>query len=369
MFYLITTLTIVFSIALALTILYKPFLKSSANKFFAYAILIVALLMSIMVLYELRFFETYDVFIIIYEIEWLFLFPVFIFFFYVKKTAYNFHNYQSLKLLYVPFLFSVILNVINVLERDFGLLTIKNPVLLRIRDQLFFFENSFIYLFNFFILGWLFFILKQQDNQENLKWLRRLLVFILSLMLIWISFNFVESVIFDKSTNIFGSILSVGLSTLIYWISYHVIYRDKLTAEAIEINVLITSNPLKISKTEHPDHQKLSNPHLEKFEKLLAQHFIYRDPNLTRESVADLLGISPGYLSQLITLSDSKNFSSYINRFRVKEVKQMLCDSTFNKYNIESIGLEAGFSSKTTFYKTFKKLTGLTPSAFKKLNE
>ncbi len=46
---------------------------------------------------------------------------------------------------------------------------------------------------------------------------------------------------------------------------------------------------------------------------------------------------SEKYLSQLITLGGSENFSSYINRFRVEEAKQMLCNSTFDKYNIESI--------------------------------
>lgn len=369
MFHIALIITVVFSIALALTILKVQFFKSSASKFFAYAILVLALLMSNMILYELSFFETYDVFKIVYDIEWLFLFPVFIFFFYTKKIKNHFHNYKSLKLFYVPFLFSVILNVINVLERDFGLFDIKTPVLIRIRNHLFFFENSFIYMFIFFIMGWLFLIMKQYASQENIKWLWRLWIFMISLILIWIGFNFLESVFFVDSANIFGSILSVGISVFIYWIAYHVIYRDQLKLEVKEINAIITSKPLLLREKQDAENKKISNPHLVNFESLLRKQFIYRDPNLTREHVADLLGISPGYLSQLITLNGSENFSNYINRFRVEETKQMLCNSTFDKYNIESIGLEAGFSSKSTFFKTFKKFTGLTPNAFKNSNQ
>ena len=37
-----------------------------------------------------------------------------------------------------------------------------------------------------------------------------------------------------------------------------------------------------------------------------------------------------------------------------------------NQFTLEAIGFEAGFSSKSTFYATFKKVVDMTPSEFQK---
>ncbi|WP_344820962.1 AraC family transcriptional regulator [Aquimarina gracilis] len=42
-------------------------------------------------------------------------------------------------------------------------------------------------------------------------------------------------------------------------------------------------------------------------------------------------------------------------------------DPVFHKYSVEAIGLEAGFKSKSAFYSTFKASLGMSPGAFRKL--
>ncbi|MCB0580714.1 MAG: helix-turn-helix domain-containing protein, partial [Phaeodactylibacter sp.] len=39
-------------------------------------------------------------------------------------------------------------------------------------------------------------------------------------------------------------------------------------------------------------------------------------------------------------------------------------DENYRHYSILAIGLECGFANKTTFNRTFKKMTGLTPSEY-----
>lgn len=89
---------------------------------------------------------------------------------------------------------------------------------------------------------------------------------------------------------------------------------------------------------------------------------------LSLESLAKELNMSKGHLSFLINTYSKLNFSDYINSFRVAQVKNWILDHDFVNYTIESIGLESGFNSKSTFYSAFKKFTGLTPSQFKQMN-
>ncbi|SHI52106.1 helix-turn-helix domain-containing protein [Pseudozobellia thermophila] len=100
--------------------------------------------------------------------------------------------------------------------------------------------------------------------------------------------------------------------------------------------------------------------------RLLAQEKMYREANLSLGAMADMLDISGTYLSQLVNKLGGQNFSDHINSYRVIEAKDMLTDPKYEDYTILSIGLEAGFNSKSTFYSAFKKHTGVTPTQFRK---
>lgn len=97
----------------------------------------------------------------------------------------------------------------------------------------------------------------------------------------------------------------------------------------------------------------------------------YLNPLLSLNLLADELSVSPKHLSQIFNNSFQQNFYQFINSYRIEEVKKKLNDNTSeqNKNNILEIAYEAGFNSKNTFNSAFKKHTGMTPSAFRKLNE
>ncbi|MBJ2174474.1 AraC family transcriptional regulator [Aureibaculum sp. A20] len=96
---------------------------------------------------------------------------------------------------------------------------------------------------------------------------------------------------------------------------------------------------------------------------MLKEQF-HKNTNVKLKDIADALDISSHKLSQLLNDNLGKSFTLFINEYRIEEAKQLLLEN--KQYTLEAIGFEAGFSSKSTFYATFKKINGQTPSEFKK---
>lgn len=107
------------------------------------------------------------------------------------------------------------------------------------------------------------------------------------------------------------------------------------------------------------------NGYFKELSYLMESKKIFKDPDLSLTSISERLNISVTYLSQLINKLTGTNFSDYINGYRVKETQKLLGHYTYNSYSILSIGLEAGFNSKSAFYTAFKKHTGTTPSQYR----
>ena len=99
--------------------------------------------------------------------------------------------------------------------------------------------------------------------------------------------------------------------------------------------------------------------------KMLETDKIYCKFDLTCEKFAKQLSTNRFYLSQIINEKFEKNYSGFINEYRVKEVMLMLSDPIKTKqFSIETIAKEAGFKNISSFNRIFKKYTGITPSVF-----
>jgi len=93
---------------------------------------------------------------------------------------------------------------------------------------------------------------------------------------------------------------------------------------------------------------------------------LYLKSDFTLDELAKLLETNRRYVSQVINERFEKNFSSFINEFRIKEAMRLMSNPEYNKYTIDSISKLVGFNSISAFNGAFKKVTGLTPSTFVK---
>ena len=83
---------------------------------------------------------------------------------------------------------------------------------------------------------------------------------------------------------------------------------------------------------------------------------------ITIDSMASLCNISPSYFSKLFKKSIGDNFSSYINKVRIKKAKELLEASDVP---ISNLALDLGFEDCGYFIKVFKKIEGVTPAVYR----
>ena len=93
------------------------------------------------------------------------------------------------------------------------------------------------------------------------------------------------------------------------------------------------------------------------------KYYLNFSPSLS--DLAKSIKYSPNYTSQVINEKLNLTFSELIAKYRIDEAKVMILDPGINK-TIEEIAYSVGFNSKSTFHSAFKRITGQTPSQFKK---
>lgn len=79
--------------------------------------------------------------------------------------------------------------------------------------------------------------------------------------------------------------------------------------------------------------------------------------NISLEDIAQLVGISPFYLSRLLKQELNKSFVEVLTEVRITKALKLLPDQT---KTIREISEEVGYFNTNYFYKVFKKHTGMT---------
>ncbi len=92
----------------------------------------------------------------------------------------------------------------------------------------------------------------------------------------------------------------------------------------------------------------------------------YLNNLLTLKDLADALSISEHNLSEVINTSLGQTFFDMVNTCRVQEVQRRLNDPAHSHFTLTAIAFDSGFNSKSTFNSVFRRITGVTPSEYRK---
>ena len=90
----------------------------------------------------------------------------------------------------------------------------------------------------------------------------------------------------------------------------------------------------------------------------------YINPDLKISDLAQAIGCSSHALSQVFNLHLHKSYYDFINDYRIDEFKVLANDPVYAKYTLTALSEKSGFSSRASFFRSFKKSTGITPNEY-----
>jgi AraC-like DNA-binding protein len=103
--------------------------------------------------------------------------------------------------------------------------------------------------------------------------------------------------------------------------------------------------------------------YLDKLNQMMASERYYLESDLSLQTLADRVRMSPHHLSQVLNDKLGKNFYDYINAQRVAHAKRLLLER--RTAAITDIAFDSGFNSKNSFYNAFKRHGGTSPSHYR----
>jgi AraC-like DNA-binding protein len=95
----------------------------------------------------------------------------------------------------------------------------------------------------------------------------------------------------------------------------------------------------------------------------------YLEKSFSLDDLASHLNVPKHQLYNCLNICLNKKFTQLRTSFRIEHAKKLLLAGNLDLKSLQGVWMEAGFSSKTNFFTTFKEETGLTPNEFLQLEK
>ena len=205
-------------------------------------------------------------------------------------------------------------------------------------------------------------------DKKELQWLRSLSI---GYAIIWVIAVFFEGpIIFSAVVILVLFIAFFGINQLnIFYSNIAPLENNQLKPkEALEVtteNAMSLNEKKKVEKYAKSGltEQKATDIY-ENLKDLMVKNSYYKNEDLTLVELSKKLEVHPNHLSQVINEKENKNFYNYINTLRIEEFIQLALLPENKKYTMISLAYDCGFSTKSTFNKHFKLVTGKTPTSY-----
>ncbi len=162
------------------------------------------------------------------------------------------------------------------------------------------------------------------------------------------------------------NLIWIAFSLIGFVLGYYAIHQPEIfKINHEENNEEETSTPEpETSKTRTSIAEEELDAFRDRIEEVMNTQKPYLNPNLALNDLATLVKTPSHTLSRVIREGYDKNFFDFINSYRIAEFKENINNPKYHNYTLLGIAFEVGFNSKTAFNRSFKKMTGQTPSEF-----
>ncbi len=199
----------------------------------------------------------------------------------------------------------------------------------------------------------------------DFKWLKNLMI--LSILIgVFLCFNYGVDLLFGwrRTTDLHWSTFSLFASFSVYYLGF-VGYQQPNYELGVQEDISV------VSLQENKQSIKITVPTQKSTEIARAIRYalevdkVFLHPTLNIQELSRKLTLPQQEVSQVINAHFHKKFRDLINEYRVEEVKKKLHSEDMAYMSILGIALECGFNSEATFYRIFKKNTGLSPKEYR----
>lgn len=211
-------------------------------------------------------------------------------------------------------------------------------------------------------------------DRLTLNWLRYMVIIVFSISLLGsigdqlYSFRLISDVYFDFQFFIIGGSLFL---VSYYLLTEHELFysnrpkRDILFQNKTEQNVVFLNEAKSVDKDLPHLDMEYCRKVVSKLTWAMEKDKLYLNQDLSLNEVAEKIDIPRHHISVVLNKILDKTFFDYINKYRVEEVKKRLQDTSSKNLTLLAIAFDAGFNSKATFNRIFKKYENMTPLEYR----
>lgn len=196
---------------------------------------------------------------------------------------------------------------------------------------------------------------KQNENTIDLKWIKPLAWIVFALLTITIPFSI------WKRSDYFNTGIVILFSAIIvlYFLVKSIIINGLFMQSENKTHQQQKGNVLKID-------DEIKDSCLQTLLVEMEKNKVYLKDDCSLENISTMFNIPRHRISYVLNNELNKSFNDFINEYRIQHACLLISNDQENQITIEAVGFDCGFKSRASFYRAFKKHTGLTPIEYRK---